>query len=479
MGIGTKVLGQGGNIVNKVWGFATGWIDSGAKEAIEKSASADANAAKSLLKDYFRLHPDATPTQIEAFKASLAGTMGAGTSATQTALKEGSLLRKFKNVAIVGGIAGVLAGTGLAEGALTSGMTAWENSERRAGVSAWFEQLLAFAKQMMRTLGLDKTFPGAYKWLGDSMDDNNGPVSKIPSALETMIPNQIDLGSKPIAAGEATAAVLGAGGVGVWGYNKVFGKDKSGLGGKGGGDIDPTGGARPGPTGPKIAAEVEEGAGKSTKGFFARAAEHIAAHPKLSLLGLGATVAAGATYLMTRDAKADELGAEQPTAPITTSATAPAAEVGIVDQSINFAKGLYEDAKPANWSLGNAANLANAGAHGLVDGTAYMGSFAYANTIGWFTGQSTEEVHKEYVGAAVNAVWDRTVGAPDLSGHWAQAVHFAGEIGLPSKAAGMGAIKLFEAFNLAEKTGFMAKTARFGIRAGVDTALVPMPGGPS
>ena len=150
-----------------------------------------------------------------------------------------------------------------------------------------------------------------------------------------------------------------------------------------------------------------------------------------------------------------------------------------IGSTVNFANGLYEDADTKNWTLGNAGNLALSAGHGLVDGTAYLGSFAYANTVGWFTGQSTDEVHKNYVGAAVDTVFENTVGMPDLSGHWAQAVHFAGEMGLPTKAAGVAGIKLVQAFNLADKVGFGAKMLRGGTRFAPQMVIgAPTPSGP-
>ena len=45
--------------------------------------------------------------------------------------------------------------------------------------------------------------------------------------------------------------------------------------------------------------------------------------------------------------------------------------------------------------------LANAGANGVAKGIGLVGSFAYANTIGWATGQTTNEIQEKYVGKAL------------------------------------------------------------------------------
>lgn len=273
----------------------------------------------------------------------------------------------------------------------------------------------------------------------DRLTESEG-LDTLKVAAEAVVPNVIDQGNQNIAALTVATPVVGYAGYKAMNYAMTAAS------------------ASP-------VVETIEG----NKGIFAKATDWLL-HTKLGrIVGIGA-VATAATAATIGYARAEETndGSE----PITTSSvTPPGQELGLIDQGVNFAKGLWSEAtNTSEWSVGGALNLANAGAHGLVDGAGYLGSFAYANTVGWFTGQSTDEVHEQYVGAAIDSAFENTVGMPDLSGHWAQAVHTVGEFGMPAKAAGMAGARLITAFNLAEKVGFGATVTRGSIHLGTQMA---------
>lgn len=140
-------------------------------------------------------------------------------------------------------------------------------------------------------------------------------------------------------------------------------------------------------------------------------------------------------------------------------------------QEVGFLRGMFNDAADLdNWTVSNAVNLAHAAGHGVVDGVGLIGSFAYANTVGWFTGQSTDEVHNQYVGAAIDSAFEKTIGMPDLSGHWAQAVNNVSSFAAPGGAAVKLGRGLISAFKLTDAAGKGATAARISIHAGTQVA---------
>jgi hypothetical protein len=191
---------------------------------------------------------------------------------------------------------------------------------------------------------------------------------------------------------------------------------------------------------------------------------------KAGLIGLG--IAGSATALGINYARSEEAPAE----PIRTNPVTgipliaqregvPAISKGYMEQAAEFVeqgkdygKGLIADADTKNWSVGNTLNLANAGVNGLAKGVGLVGSFAYANTIGWFTDQTTNEVQDKFVGRAIDVAFEKTVGAPDLSGHWAHAVNFGGQMGMPAKAGLSVGLKLANTLGFGQRALPLAAT---------------------
>lgn len=447
---GMMVLGQG--LVGKVSGLFT----KGAKEATENLTKREATIFGDLVKQEAKRSGktlDVVKKEMGEELAEQAKGMNSklGTSLSGKLAQYGAAAVAVPTAAT--GVIGVVGSLDMAvNGKDSTASKAIENwmeggkvADSLSDMKGLFSRIAEFFKLVVNGVqNFDKILKGDLSWMDDPKDtkkpnnpaSNNDKDGMSPTVKADMT---ADSGNTPAALVTGLAATAGVTGAGLYAAKKLGGSVPS---------IVPS------------------------QGLFKNAFNAIS-HTTAGKLALGAGVVAGAVVGGATYALADENA--QPAADTGNTPSAPE-EKGYIEQGVDFANGLYNDASTENWTVGNAANLVNAGANGVAKGVGLVGSFAYANTVGWFTGQSTNEVQEQYVGKAIDSAFEATVGAPDLSGHWAQAVNFAGEMGLPAKAGLSLGIKAVNALNLAEKTGKVAWVLRNGVKNAPQFAI-PTPGG--
>lgn len=121
---------------------------------------------------------------------------------------------------------------------------------------------------------------------------------------------------------------------------------------------------------------------------------------------------------------------------------------GVIQATTDYATGLWNDATP---SVSGVTNVLHAAAHGATQGVGLVGSFLYANSVGWATGETTNEVHENYVGSTIDTAWRSTTGLPDLNGHWAHAANTISSFAAPGGLALKAGLRLSRAFNMSNR----------------------------
>ncbi len=270
----------------------------------------------------------------------------------------------------------------------------------------------------------------------------------------------------------AAAPVAGAA---TWWAMRRGARGAAGITGTGGLDLGDDGfaamqRAQTGGTAARAADAAADVAGAApARGLSGRARDALLGTTRLGRWGRAAALVGGTAFVATA-AFAEEAPEGGQPAPSEGAPAAPAEDRGIVGQATDFARGLARDASSENWTAGNAANLAHAAGHGIVRGVGGFASFAFANTVGWFTGHTTDDIDRNYVGAAIDAGFQHTIGLPNMSGHWAQAVNTAASFAAPAGAIGGLAMRTSQAFrwatagtNLVRHTNTVRRGTQFAL----------------
>ncbi len=140
----------------------------------------------------------------------------------------------------------------------------------------------------------------------------------------------------------------------------------------------------------------------------------------------------------------------------------PGQDKSLTQTFTGYAKGLVADADPRQWTIKGTLNLANAAGNGAVVGT--------TSTLAWVGGQALDILNvgnvfsdtdfstkfSKATSEETNKLWEKTIGGPDLNGHWAHALNRTSEFAVPA----MGALKIGKA--LSKAFGFANATTRTG-----------------